>query len=330
LKILLIQTAFIGDVVLASPLIENLASSPSHHSIDFLLRSGNENLFENHPKLNKVIIWDKKKGKIVNLLKTIKTIRQSRYDIVINLHRFFSSGLISFFSGAAQKRGFKSNPFSFCYTLKIRHILDEKKHEVDRNLELIKDIVEIRTRRPVLYPTANDLGSVKRFKNKTYVCVAPASIWFTKQFPKEKWLEFIKTIKGKTIYLLGALTDNDLCEWLRIHSNSVEVNNLSGKLSFLESTALMRDATMNFVNDSAPLHLASSVNAPVTVIFCSTIPAFGFGPLSDDSTIVETQEKLDCRPCGLHGFNKCPRGHFNCAKTIEIIQLNTALAKGNK
>jgi len=101
--------------------------------------------------------------------------------------------------------------------------------------------------------------------------------------------------------------------------------NLAGKLSFLESAALMKDAKMNFTNDSAPMHLASAVNAPVTAIFCSTVAAFGFGPLSDDSFVVETKEQLDCRPCGLHGFSKCPEKHFKCALTINSDQLTLRL-----
>jgi heptosyltransferase-2 len=80
----------------------------------------------------------------------------------------------------------------------------------------------------------------------------------------------------------------------------------------------MKNAQMNYVNDSAPMHLASAVNAPVTAIFCSTIPAFGFTPLSDHSRVIETSEVLPCRPCGLHGYAKCPKGHFKCAETIEI------------
>ena len=80
----------------------------------------------------------------------------------------------------------------------------------------------------------------------------------------------------------------------------------------------MQNAKMNYVNDSAPMHIASAMNAPTTAIFCSTIPAFGFGPLSDNSKIVETLEKLDCRPCGIHGYSACPKGHFKCGFGIEI------------
>jgi heptosyltransferase-2 len=96
---------------------------------------------------------------------------------------------------------------------------------------------------------------------------------------------------------------------------------LAGNLSFLESASLMKDAQMNFTNDSAPMHLASAINAPVTVIYCSTIPRFGFGPLSDDSKIVEISGELYCRPCGIHGYRSCPEKHFRCATQIDVNQL---------
>jgi len=83
----------------------------------------------------------------------------------------------------------------------------------------------------------------------------------------------------------------------------------------------MKDARMNYVNDSAPMHFASSVNAAVTAVYCSTVPYFGFGPVSDNSHIVETLLPLACRPCGLHGRKACPLGHFNCAHSIREEQL---------
>ena len=88
----------------------------------------------------------------------------------------------------------------------------------------------------------------------------------------------------------------------------------------------MKNAKMNFVNDSAPLHFASAMNAPVTAIYCSTIPAFGFGPLSDISHIAEIDYKLDCRPCGLHGFKACPKGHFKCSE-IDVNKIISLTVK---
>jgi heptosyltransferase-2 len=100
---------------------------------------------------------------------------------------------------------------------------------------------------------------------------------------------------------------------------------LAGKLTFLQSAALMKSAVMNYANDSAPLHFASAVNANITGIFCSTIPAFGYTPLSEKSIIIETTEKLTCRPCGMHGKKSCPEGHFKCGFSIHNEQLLSTL-----
>ena len=89
----------------------------------------------------------------------------------------------------------------------------------------------------------------------------------------------------------------------------------------------MQNAVMNYVNDSAPLHLCSGVNAPVRAVFCSTVPEFGFGPLSDDSAIVQVRETLACRPCGLHGKKACPLGNFACAELIDTHTMAKELSE---
>jgi lipopolysaccharide heptosyltransferase II len=321
LKILIIQTAFIGDVVLATPVVEKLHRLYPDATIDFLLRKGNEPLFAGHPFLNSILIWDKKSNKNRNLFRLIKEIRRSQYDKIFNLQRFASSGLLTFFSGAKEKIGFDKNPFSFCYTKKVKHTIGDNKHEVQRNLELISSADNEHLEKPRLYPSSENFESVKQYKVSPYICIAPSSVWFTKQYPAHKWIDFINQLTTYKIYLLGAPSDKDLCNQIITRSDNKNIASLAGKLTFLQSAALMKDAVMNYSNDSAPLHIASAVNAPVTAVFCSTIPAFGFGPLSDKSFIVETKEVLDCRPCGLHGYKACPKGHFKCAETINAEQL---------
>jgi heptosyltransferase-2 len=135
------------------------------------------------------------------------------------------------------------------------------------------------------------------------------------------WVEVINAINPETkVFLLGGGNDKAACAEIKKLSKHPNIEVLAGQLAFLESAALMRSAQMNYVNDSAPMHLASAMDAPVTAIFCSTIPAFGFGPLSSNSRIAEIPEKLDCRPCGLHGYRQCPKGHFKCSNiTVEAI-----------
>lgn len=321
-KILVIQTAFLGDVVLATPVVEKLHRFFPQAKIDMLVRKGNEGLLRAHPFIGHLWVWNKKDSKLKNLVNLISQIRKEKYDAVINLHRFASSGFVTASSGAKHRIGFDKNPLSFLYTEKIKHEIGTGKHEVQRNLDLIESITDKSFEKPRLYPSAQDMQSVAQYKKNAYICIAPTSVWFTKQYPADKWVELIKRLDGSiTIYLLGAPGDAAACEEIKNASAHSNIVNLAGKLDLLQSAALVQDAKMNYVNDSAPMHIASSVNAPVTAVFCSTIPAFGFGPLSDVSKIVEKTEPLYCRPCGLHGHRACPQGHFKCAYDIKVEQL---------
>ena len=315
-KILIIQTAFLGDVILATPLIESLSSTFPSAQIDFLLKKGNEALLDEHPKLRRVLIFDKA-NKRKSLLNLTQEIREEKYDLVLNLHRFASSGLITIFSGASETRGFSKNPFSLLFSKRFKHSVNNGQHEVDRNLSLITDLVEKPQRRPQLYPNQADLDFVTQWKNEPYYCLAPASVWFTKQAPPAVWQYVMEKFdeEGVRFYLLGGPNDYELCESIKLISQRNNVHNLAGKLSLMQSAALMKDAKRNFVNDSGPLHIASAGNAPVSAFFCSTISEFGFGPLSDDSSVIEVKN-LACRPCGLHGHTACPKGHFHCGNGL--------------
>lgn len=325
LKFLIIQTAYIGDVVLATSLIENLHKAFPDASIDFLLRQGNEGLLHQHPVLNNVLVWNKKEKKIRNLLNILGTIRKVKYDKVINVQRYAATGMLTAFSGAKEKIGFDKNPFSFLFTKKILHSF-EASHEVERNHHLISHFVKEMVARPKLYPTTFDRQVIKKYLQEPFITISPASVWFTKQYPPLKWAAFINDLPATyTIYILGGKDDRSLGEAIIQMTCLKDPVNLCGELNFLQSAALMSHAHMNFVNDSAPMHFASAMNAPVTAIYCSTVPSFGYGPLSDVKNIIECDEPLYCRPCGLHGYSACPEGHFKCAQDIGKEQLLRAL-----
>ncbi|PWL31239.1 glycosyltransferase family 9 protein [uncultured Roseivirga sp.] len=321
-KILVVQTAFIGDVILATGVLEKLHQYYPQAQLDFLVRKGNEGLVKNHPFLNQTLVWNKKAGKYKNLLKMLKTIRSEQYDLVVNIQRFANSGFLTAFSRAKIKIGFDKNPFSWAFNKKVLHLINNRSHEIERNHNLIAEFTDEHPAKPKLYPSTEDFDKARKLKTDQFICFAPASVWFTKQYPKEKWIEFLAETKfDGLIYALGAPTDKALCDEIIEKSGNSNAHNLCGKLSLLESAALMHDAQMNYVNDSAPMHLASAMNAPTAAIFCSTIPEFGFGPLSDDSRVIQIQKPLACRPCGLHGKKSCPEGHFKCGFEIEKSQL---------
>ena len=121
------------------------------------------------------------------------------------------------------------------------------------------------------------------------------------------------------VYLLGGPSDAARCEELKSMTIHPSVMVLAGKHSFLQDAVLMQNARMNYVLDSAPMHICSAMNAATTVIFCSTAPNFGFGPLADGAIVLEPKLDLDCRPCGKHGHRQCPKEHFKCGQvTIPI------------
>ena len=321
---LIIQTAFTGDAILLTSLAEKLHESDKENSIDILVRKGNESLFSNHPFIREVLMWDKKKKKYSNLFQTLIEIRGKKYDVVINLQRFASTGILTAFSSAKKTIGFNKNPLSFLFTNKIKHIVRKGLHEIDRNQSMIAAYSKGSSVRPRLYPSTANFMSVQHLKKKQYITIAPVSAWFTKTLPAYKWMELINQYQLHSpevlCYLIGSKEEFKLAETIKTKSGDKNIENLCGFLSFLESAALMKDAKMNYVNDSAPLHLAGAVNAPVTVVYCSTVPDFGFGPISDNSRIIETLLPLNCRPCGLHGYRECPMTHFKCAHSVDITE----------
>lgn len=326
--ILIIQTAFIGDTILASAFAKAVHERYPDAPIHFFLRKGNESVNQGLSFVHKTWVWDKGEGKMRSLWRMISELRQYEFRAVFNLHRHFNSGLITALVKADDKLGFRENPLSFFYTRKVPHLIPHTVngvawHEVQRNHQLLHaydPTVPLESNpkklKPVLPLQPKNFDKVSAYQDAPYVVVAPASVWFTKQWEEEKYRDLVALLsQGLKVYLIGGPTDFDLCERVRANSSAT---NLCGKLNLLDSAALMQKAKRVFVNDSGPLHLASSVNAPTTAVFCSTIPAFGYGPLSDDAIVLETPENLDCRPCGLHGHTACPKGHFLCSKNVTV------------
>jgi ADP-heptose:LPS heptosyltransferase len=321
-RYLIIQTAFLGDVVLATSMIESIHATAPDIKISMLVRDGNQHLLKDHPYLEHVIVWKKNSGKIKSLLHVINEIRKIRFDAVINLQRFFSSGLITAVSGSPVRSGFSKNPLSFLFSHKTVHVIGDGRHETERNISLLKGIIDVSCLKPKLYPSEKDKTKTSAFKDQPYVTMAPASVWFTKQLPVQKWIELCGRVPDHIkVYLIGAPSDKQLCDKILSGSGRNNILNLAGEFSILQTASLMENAQMNFVNDSGPLHLASAMNAPVTAFFCSTVPAFGFGPLSEQSSIIETKQPLTCRPCGLHGKKECPEKHFRCGTEIDLTDI---------
>lgn len=318
-SVLVIQTAFLGDVILATPLLSELNRLFPEVKIDILVKKGNESLLANNPFIREVLVLDKSKSKILEIWRLIKLFKKRKYDLTLNLHRFGSSGIIAGFSGAKDIYGFDKNPFAFLYSKRFKHEIGNGTHEVTRNLSLIIEFGAETLCRPSLFPSEVDFHVLTEYTNEEFVCLAPASVWFTKQLPESKWVELINSFPLEIkIYMVGGNADIALCQSIIDKSGREDaIQNLAGKLTLLQTAALFDRSQHVYVNDSGPLHIASAMNAPTTAFFCSTIPDFGFGPLAEKSGIKQV-ENLECRPCGLHGKKECPLGHFACGNEMEV------------
>ncbi|NJN77606.1 MAG: glycosyltransferase family 9 protein [Saprospiraceae bacterium] len=153
-----------------------------------MVRKGNESLLANHPYLHQVLIWDKQNSKYKNFRKLLKTIRSENYDLVINLQRFLSTGVLTAFSNAETKIGFRKNPMSLFFNKKLPHELNGT-HEVERNLSLIQHLTDDSFEMPKLHPSiqnfqkTSELLSNLNINPQKFITIAPTSVWFTKQLP---------------------------------------------------------------------------------------------------------------------------------------------------
>lgn len=338
-KILIIQTAFIGDVVLATSLLEQVKKYFPGFQIDFLLREGNQVLLKDDPTLEEVLVWKKKGQKWSNLISLIAKVQNKKYRFVFNIQRFFSSGLVTVLSGAQYKIGFRPNPLSALFTRAVEHHIPMPKngdfyHEVQRNFSLLQTV------KPELsMPKAKDIPP-KLFVDKieldpsinlekNFIALAPFSVWETKQWPLEYWLELIRSLsKESQVVIIGGPDEFIRAKGMvkDLGANEKTVINLCGQVNLIESVKVISKARLVVANDSGPTHFASSVNTPVVTIFCSTLSQFGFGPLSKKSKVVEVGE-MNCRPCGVHGKRSCPLSHFECAKLLKPEHILAAISE---
>lgn len=322
-NVLIIQTAFLGDAVLITSLLEKIRHESPQTRVQLLVRAGLEPIFEAYPHevLTKVWGYDKSK-KLKSWLALRTQLAKENFDQVFVVQRFFGMGLLSVSIGAKQVIGFNENPLSFLFTNSVKHRFGNSVHEVERNTDLLEKWLGKQFYAPFLSSTPSLPVSLQA---KQYLCISPGSVWETKRLPLQTWINFIQGLpKEQAIVLMGAPNETELSSKIAHACPEHNIHNLTGKLGLLEAIAVYQQAALAFVNDSGPLHICSAVNTPTVAVFCSTTPEFGFGPLSAWNRIIESKEELTCKPCGSHGKKACPLSHYACGNGIQVNQLQEA------
>lgn len=327
IRILIIHTAFIGDIVLSTPLVKKLKEVYPWSDITYVTTPAGASILRNNPNISEIIEYDKRgkhKG-LKGIYQLGKRLKYENFNLVITPHRYLRSSVLSWLTGSPVRKGYKNAAASFLYTEKIPY--DRNKHEVEKLLSFVFG-KEDKRYEIELYPNEQDIKKVNEmligYKEKKLILLAPGSKWFTKKWSLEYFNEVIGQLMNREDIITGIIGGAD-----ELALNIVTGGNIvdfRGKTTLLELAELIRRSELVLTNDSSPIHIASAwKNVKILAIFGPTVKELGFFPWSKNSIIFET-EGLSCRPCSLHGGDKCPQKHFKCMLDIKPeIVLNEIL-----
>lgn len=318
MRILIIHTAFIGDIVLSTPLIKKIKDIYPDSDITYVTTPSGEAILKNNPHLNNIIVYDKRgehKG-LSGVWQLGKRLRYENFNMVIVPHRYLRSSVLAWLSRSPIRIGYDIASGKCLFTQKIKY--DKTKHEVEKLLSFIapenKQRYEIE-----LYPSESEKEKISNIwkennlEDKKVVILAPGSKWFTKQWPVEYFNEVIEKLKVNKnigIVVVGGKEEENL----PIVKDGVV--DLRGKTSLLQLADVLSRGDIVVTNDSSPIHIASAFKKPrILAIFGPTVKEFGFFPWSLNSKVFEV-ENLNCRPCGIHGGKSCSKKDFQCMKKI--------------
>ena len=330
MKILLVQTSFLGDVILSTPLIENLKILYPEAELWVMATPEGCEILKFDPEISGLLPFDKhgKERGIKSIFSVAKKIKKHNFAAVYSLHRSFRTALVLYLSGIRKRIAFKNAKLCFLYTQRVRRAQGE--HEVLRNLSLLGEepgYSELSSELRLVAPPREQLAEPFRrvvSNLRDYYVLVPGSAWATKRW---HWQYYRKTAdillsEGKNVVLAGSREEVELAD--RICANN-SIINLVGKTSLGELLFLIKNATIVLCNDSMALHIASSFKVQTVAVFCSTVTEFGFGPWKSPAVVLG-KDGLPCRPCGRHGHDSCPNKTEACMKGVSVQEVIRAVS----
>lgn len=312
---LVVQTSFLGDVILTTPLIAELSR---RGPVDVLTTPSGATVLANNPAVRSVIMFDKQRGgRLIHTWKVVRELRESssQYSTAYMAQGSVRSAAIAALSGIPERIGFDTSPGKPFYTRAIQYPAD--KHHAERLLRLAgTSETGAAAVRPRLYPGEKEKRDVDRIlagMRGPFVVFAPGSAWGTKRWPYFPNLAQIAA-SSMSIVVVGGEPEGALAGTIELAAPGKTID-ATGELSILASAELISRASAIVSNDSAPMHLASAMNVPTVAVFGPTVPSFGFGPLANAQRIAGV-DGLACRPCDRHGPQRCPLGHWRCMREL--------------
>jgi len=312
---LVVQTAFLGDVVLTTPLLTALAEK--HGPVDVVVTPTAAPLLEGHPAVRAVVRYDKKgrDAGLTGVRRMGATLRDRRYARAYLPHRSWRSAALALLARVPERVGFADSPAAITYTTRVTRT--PTGHEVERLLALAGR--RTRGAPPVsLALRAEDEAAADRWLalhgiSPGFTAIAPGATWGTKRWP---YYPVLATALEGPVVVIGGSDDAALAAEIAAAAPG-RAWSAAGALSLRESAALLARARVLVTNDSAPLHLATAVSTPLVALFGPTVPEQGFGPRGTRSLALG-HAGLACRPCSAHGPQVCPLGHHRCMRELPV------------
>lgn len=324
-----LQTSFIGDVILTTSAMASLANAAPGIKQHLITTKAGAQALDNHPLLNSTHVFNKREGLVSPILKVRKSIKDLnlRAPVILQPHKSLRSTILARILGYPTIT-YQQTSFSWTANVTVPRIAVF--HEADRIALLLEGLGLSRKdflgRRPLL--PRKDLPEYANAilnNNLKWIGVAPGSVWATKRWPSAKYAHLVTQLLQKSEYgivLLGGQEDQTACSFIEASSltstpaAATRLINLAGKTDLKDLPGIYAHLQCLISNDSSPIHYASAFNVATLAIFGATVPSMGFGPLAEKSHVAETE--LACRPCGVHGHQRCPLDHFKCMNDLSV------------
>jgi heptosyltransferase-2 len=318
---LVIQTAFLGDVVLTLPLVQRLAEQSG--PVDLLVTPTAVPLVARQPSVREAIPYDKRgvdRG-LAGLQRVARSLRTRQYARAFLPHRSLRSALLARLSGIPERTGFWGGLPGWLHTRRVRR--PATGHE-SRRLSALAGW-NGPTVAPWLQLTREDRRTAGAWLDAhgvgpEYLVLAPGARWATKRWPAFAGLAAELALR---VVVIGGPEDGAVAQEV-VQAAGSRAQSAAGDLTLTESAALIERAALVVSNDSVAAHLAVSLARPVLVIAGPTGPVSGFEPLSP-SDIIVAHPDLPCRPCSRHGHDRCPLGHHRCMRELTVERVRAAV-----
>lgn len=325
-KILVVQTSFLGDVVLTTPLISEIRRRFPRAALAVLCSPQTRGLFDGNPDIDEIITDDKKgtaKG-LTGVWQKARDLRSRGFTIAVSPHKSFRSALLLFLAGIPLRVGFRQSSGWYFYHWRVERV--HTRHDVERNLSLLQPlgINPAQCQRDLgLQVNASARESVKRLfdslgiqRDGLIFGINPGSVWPTKRWTAQSYAELMAHLRKRyrcQILLFGASEDQRIVTKIQELSGNIGVS-LAGKMDLQQLVCAIEWCDLFITNDSGPMHIAVARGIPVVAVFCATTPSLGFYPYSSRAVVIE--KALPCRPCSSHGGRRCPLGTEDCMRLI--------------